>query len=155
MKLRAKTRTWARAPRIIATRIGPALVLAVCLAACSDSGKNPTGDGNPDTTVAFAAEVQPIFTASCATTDCHTGAQPAMGLRLSSADGYGNIVNRPSQEAPTYQLVRPSKPDSSYLYLKVEGASGIEGARMPFGGTLSATSIELIRHWIVQGAPAN
>lgn len=133
----------------------PILLLAACLAACSDSGQNPTGDGNPDTTAVFAVDVQPIFTASCATTDCHAGTQPAMGLRLTSGDSYGNIVNRPSQEAPAYKLVRPSKPDSSYLYRKIDGASGINGARMPFGGTLPETSIELIRHWIVQGALVN
>jgi hypothetical protein len=136
-------------------RAVPTLLLAAGLAACSDSGKNPTGDGNPDTTVTFAADVQPIFTASCATTDCHTGTQPTMGLRLTSDVSYGNIVNRPSQEAPAYKLVRPSKPDSSYLYRKVEGASGINGARMPFGGALPEASTELIRHWIVQGALAN
>jgi hypothetical protein len=133
----------------------PIVLLAACLAACSDSGKNPTGDGNPDTTVAFAADVQPVFTGSCATIDCHAGAQPAMGLRLTSGDSYGNIVNRPSQESPAYKLVRPSKPDSSYLYRKIEGASGINGARMPFGGALPEASVELIRHWIVQGAPAD
>ena len=154
-----RTRTRSRVSHFVAARTVmqavPVLLLAFCMAACSDSGKNPTGDGNPDTTVVFATDVQPIFTASCATTDCHAGTQPQMGLRLSTANSYGNIVNRPAQEAPAYQLVRPSKPDSSYLYLKIEGASGIEGARMPFGGTLPEASIELIRHWIVQGAQAS
>ena len=139
----------------MAAQAAAVLLLAACLSACSDSGKNPTGDGSPDTTIAFAADVQPIFTASCATTDCHTGAQPAKGLRLSTGVSHGNIVNRPSLDAPAYQLVLPTKPDSSYLFLKIEGANGIVGARMPFGGTLPEASIEIIRHWIVQGAQAN
>ena len=65
----------------------------------------------------------------------------------------------PSAEVPADERVKPGDPDGSYLILKVEGTSGIVGARMPFGGPyLPQSTIDVIRQWITngaqQGAPA-
>jgi hypothetical protein len=47
-------------------------------------------------------------------------------------------------------------PDGSYLIQKLEGAVGIVGEQMPFGGTpLTTGEISTIRQWITQGAPDN
>ncbi len=52
--------------------------------------------------------------------------------------------------------VNPGAPDNSYLVRKVEGAAGITGAQMPFGGPpLSQAQIDEIRSWIASGAPNN
>ncbi|MBM3316976.1 MAG: hypothetical protein FJY75_03895 [Candidatus Eisenbacteria bacterium] len=130
------------------------LGVLLCLAACSDQGSKPA-DGNGDGTVSFAGDVQPIFTASCASGSCHGGAAPALGLTLASGASYAAIVERPSLQRPQLLLVHPGQPDSSYLYLKVVGAAGIDGARMPIGGALSAASTETLRDWIARGAPSN
>ena len=121
------------------------------LAACGDLGDEPTL-GTPDTTVSFSAEVQPIFTAHCALADCHGGAEPQLGLSLVAGVSYAGIVNQPSVQEPELRLIRPSEPESSYLYLKITGAPAIEGMRMPPGSALAQESAQMIRRWIVQGA---
>jgi len=65
-------------------------------------------------------------------------------------------VNVPSIEQPSLKRVAPGDPDHSYLVQKIEGAAGISGARMPFGGPFLAQSdIDLVRTWIAQGALNN
>jgi hypothetical protein len=52
--------------------------------------------------------------------------------------------------------VAPGNPDASYLVRKLEGAPGITGQRMPFGGPfLDAAAIQQVRAWIAAGAPNN
>ena len=48
--------------------------------------------------------------------------------------------------------VEPGDPDMSYLVWKIEGRSGIVGARMPLGGVLPDENIQTIRDWIEAGA---
>ncbi|MBN2365399.1 MAG: hypothetical protein EH225_05455 [Calditrichaeota bacterium] len=97
-----------------------------------------------------------IFNQSCALSNCHAGSSAPFGLDLSAESSYNNLVNVASQEVPSLLRVDPGEPDSSYLVLKVEGASGIIGQRMPIGGNpLSAEQINLIREWINNGAPNN
>lgn len=124
--------------------------LAACLGGCSDQG-DPT-DGEPDGAISYAGDIQPIFSASCASNDCHGGPEPALGLSLVAGSSYANIVDQPSLQRPDLRLVLPGEPDSSYLYLKLVGTAGIDGARMPFGGTLPQASIDRIGDWIARGA---
>jgi len=50
----------------------------------------------------------------------------------------------------------PGSADDSYLVWKVEGAPGICGVQMPYGGPyLSPAEIALIRAWIDAGATDN
>jgi len=50
--------------------------------------------------------------------------------------------------------VAANAPESSYLILKLEGAAGISGARMPFGGPfLDQATIDEVKSWIGAGAP--
>jgi hypothetical protein len=93
-----------------------------------------------------------IFTPTCATSNCHTGANPSGGLDLSDADtSHTALFNVASIGDPTILRVAPGLPDESYLVQKLEGTAG--GAQMPLGGApLDATEIAAIRQWITNGA---
>lgn len=102
----------------------------------------------------FRGNVQPIFTARCATTGCHAGATPADALNLEAAVAYGNIVLRLPAHEDEHFLIEPFDPSSSHLFLKILGEE--EGERMPLGGPpLSDADTESIRRWIIEGAADN
>lgn len=107
-----------------------------------------------DTTIRFSADVQPIFTRSCAISGCHSGTVVAQGLSLEASKSYDNLVRVPSTEDSTKLRVNPGMSDLSYLIQKIEG-TGL-GDRMPSGDPpLPEAEIQLIRDWIDQGAPNN
>jgi hypothetical protein len=142
----------ARARRFL--RGGVALVILCCAPGCSDQGSKPkTEEGGPDTTVGFLADIQPIFDANC--TGCHAGAGASGGLDLSAGNSYASLVGVASTEKPALVRVAAGHPQDSYLVMKVEGAPGIGGVRMPFGGALLPAEIDRIRTWITQGAVDN
>ena len=108
--------------------------------------------GNPDATLTQVQEV--IFTQSCAFSGCHGGGSPAQGMNLQNGQAFENIVGVASNEQPSLNRIEPGSPETSYLFLKVTGDSSITGSRMPVGGAaLSSDQIELLRQWIVRGAP--
>lgn len=140
-----------------------ALVAAACagLAACSGSGVGLDASGRPlqgagappPLAADFDSIQQNIFTPIC--TRCHSGASAPEGLQLDAAHSYALLIGVPSNERADLLRVHPGDPDHSYLVLKLEGASGIVGAQMPFGGPyLQAPQIDAIRQWIIQGALA-
>ncbi|MDH4042843.1 MAG: hypothetical protein OEY20_01995 [Gemmatimonadota bacterium] len=147
-------------PRLVLT-----LALSCLLTACPGDGTgldengNPLGPPGPDEGVTLSSDVQPIFTASCAFTDCHAGNNPVLGQNLSAGQAYGSIVNVNSQEVPALKRVLPLFPDSSYLVHKIQGTQGSVGGlggRMPLGGAaLTDEEIATIRAWITAGAPNN
>jgi hypothetical protein len=50
--------------------------------------------------------------------------------------------------------VNPGNPDLSYIVQKLEGRSGIAGARMPYAPPyLNDNQIRILRRWIERGAP--
>jgi len=96
------------------------------------------------------ANIQAIFNNNCAVSLCHNGIQMP---NLSEGVAYINIVNISSSVGLDY--IEPGDTTRSYLYLKITGASGITGARMPQQQLpLSDSDIALIRNWIENGAPA-
>ena len=126
-------------------------------------GLGCAGDGSTfmepaDTSMAFADDVQPIFTANCAFSGCHAGSNPAQGMNLSDGQAYANIVNVQSNESGLLR-VDPGNPDQSYLVHKIQGTQGTvggSGGQMPLGGTpLTQAQINLIREWITNGAQEN
>jgi hypothetical protein len=146
------------------------IVLGGALAGCAGSGGGD-GGGPPRAactpparpSVSFAANVQPIFTATCALGGCHDAATRAQGLDLSGA-ARGRIVNVRSTEIRQRVLVQPGHPDTSYLQQKVEGAPPLAGVLMPQGcpgsplngaRCLGLDEIAAIRTWIEECAPAN
>jgi hypothetical protein len=111
----------------------------------------------PPPAVSFANDVQPIFTARCATVaGCHTGPFPAMSMDLSAGAAYGAIVGVASMEVPSLDRVAPGDPANSYLVRKINGGPSIVGSRMPLGGPfLSPAEIATITSWVQEGAPNN
>lgn len=109
-------------------------------------------------TVSFASAIQPILTANCA--GCHNGSTPGGALPgsmdLRSAAAYGALVNVPSVEMPSFVRVKPGNVTNSYLARKIDPSVGtISDSRMPVGGVLQASEIQLIKTWILQGALNN
>lgn len=142
--------------------VRPLLPLAlVTLAACTagngeglDANGLPIGaEPPPDQTLTatFASIQANIFTPIC--TRCHSGPAAPEGLQLDAQHSYALLVGVPSTESPALLRVAAGDPDSSYIVQKLEGAPGIVGARMPFGGPyLSQSTIDVIRQWITDGA---
>lgn len=103
----------------------------------------------PPAGVSFSREIIPIFSANC--TSCHGG---TAGLFLTPGEAYTNLVNVPAQTGTCAGTPRvtPGNSSASALYLRVTGNCS---QRMPLGGQLAASDIELIRQWIDQGAENN
>ena len=132
--------------------------MLVSLSACfSDRPTEPTGP-----TVSFAADIQPIFSGSCAFSGCHgtTNANPgAKPMVLAAGQAYDNIVGVSSVEVPTMQRIRAGQPDASYMIHKLQGTHatvGGTGGRMPLGSApLAQATIDRFRAWVAAGAPRN
>ena len=131
---------------------------------CSGSGYSGEATRSVSLTIGAVsvtlAQIQAsIFTPRC--TLCHDGSQPANGIlpgamNLNAGASFANLVNVASQQQPSVLRVVPGNPDASYLVRKLEGAPGITGQRMPFGGPfLDAAAIAQVRAWIAAGAPNN
>lgn len=102
------------------------------------------------------AEVQAIFDRSCTTAGCHGGPSPALGLALTSADSYANLVNVPSSAKPDMDRVEPGSSATSFLVKKLDGTFATElfldGDLMPPGFGLAPQEIDLVVGWIDAGA---
>jgi len=110
----------------------------------------------PQVQPTFSSIQQNVFSINCALSGCHAGSSPQQGMNLSDGQAYSNIVNIPSMERPTLFRIDPDNADSSYLFMKITGASTIVGSQMPLGGPqLSVEKINAIREWIESGAANN
>lgn len=151
-----------------------ALVLSALapVAACSSS-TDETVDGEADasptaTATATATEdaapadaapieptltsVQSIFTRSCATSRCHSGARPSSGLSLEAGKSHGQLVGVASIAAAGQTRVVAGNAADSLLVKLVKGPSnGV--TRMPVGASpLSASEVAAIEAWVAAGA---
>ncbi len=94
-----------------------------------------------------------VFTPSCALSFCH-GAAMAATLDLRDGNSYASLVDIPSAELPTWDRVEPFDPETSFVICKLEDCPSIVGLQMPLiGGPLDQTVIDVIRDWILLGAP--
>jgi hypothetical protein len=126
--------------------------VAVLVGCGGDGASGPTGEVGADPS--FAGEIQPIFTSSCASLQCHGAAEQA-GLKLTAGDARAELVDVPSTSEPAFLRVATSDADTSYVIVKLEGDQSV-GGRMPLGGQpLVADEIQLIRNWIDEGAKDN
>jgi hypothetical protein len=132
------------------------LALAAGLTGCFSD--RPTGPGEE---VTFAADVQPIFTNSCAFSGCHGTLNPnpaGSPMVLEPGQAYDNIVNVPAGQLPSMDRIEPGNPNLSYLIRKLEGThvqAGGSGSRMPIGNPLPSSTMAVLRQWINEGAPRN
>ena len=129
------------------------------------SGSFPSGDGTeggdfnaefvidtPTGGLTFDDIQATVFTPSCATAGCHSGAAPPQGLNLEAGNAFANLVDVASMQVPTLDRVEPGDPDNSYLIQKLEGTAAV-GSQMPLGGAaLDQATIDGIRQWIADGA---
>lgn len=123
------------------------------LSGCERAGPLEMENGQEPT---LSSIQENIFNTSCALSQCHTGGNPPQGLNLSEGQSYSNLVNVSSNERPDLLRVDPGNPNQSYLLMKIEGAEGILGGRMPFGRPpLSKEQIDVVRQWIANGAQNN
>ena len=139
-------------------------LMAVCVAAvagaCADF-EAPEVIMPPDVLVAnpsFANDIQPIFTARCATSSCHNFATHQAGLILSPGYAYDRTVNVRATRRSGWKRIVPSKPDSSFLIqvLSSDTTKHPEISRMPLGRPpLTDNQINTIVNWVAQGAQRN
>jgi hypothetical protein len=137
--------------------IGIVLAAVFTLSFFYCNGNGPTEPETPETVKedpSFSQDIQPIFTSSCALSNCHNATAQA-GLVLLQGQAYNNIVNVNSTQDPSKKRVEPGKADNSYLVIKIEGRQTV-GGRMPLGGAaLSSARIQNIKNWINRGAKNN
>ena len=122
----------------------------------TSAGVTVTVNNNATPTVTLSQLQTAIFTPKCS--GCHTGLGSSLpGVQnLTAGNTFASIVGVASIEQPALKRVAPGDPDHSYLVQKIEGAAGISGQRMPFGGPfLTQSEIDLVRAWIAQGALNN
>lgn len=133
---------------------------------CTDDSSPPlTGTGvsgvfsvvGPPQQVSYAAQVQPIWDATCTSNACHDSTMPQERLNLTPSVSRAALVGVASRQCTTTQLVNPGNPDQSYLMFKLQGSGPcMMGSRMPKAApTLTAAQRQLVRDWIVNGAPNN
>ena len=97
-----------------------------------------------------------VFTTSCAFSNCHGGSNPQQGMDLSAGQAYSHTVNVPSNEQPSVDRIEPGSPENSYLWRKVTRDPSVSGAFMPLvGPPLTDEQLDLLRAWILSGAPDN
>jgi hypothetical protein len=131
-------------------RLAFMLAVATLIAACGES--HPTVQTSTVNT--FSRIQVEIFTPSCAVSGCHDTSTHKSGLNLSAGNAYVQIVNIPSTELPTLKRVAPSDLNNSYLFQKINGTANIKGLQMPLGASpLNSDQINLVRDWILSGAP--
>ncbi len=114
-------------------------------------------------------QVSGIFQANC-TTGCHSGGNPSAGLDLSGTGSalrdalVGVTPVNPAAAAKGRKLVDPGYPHNSFLLYKCgyndwDGQyerEVAEGGVMPVGQPLlEKEEVELMRQWILYGAPVN
>lgn len=116
-------------------------------------------------TTATFTKVYNILQTNCASASCH-GATSPNPLKFSGTeqDVYDHLVNVLPTNAAAQQrgdkLVKPGYPDNSFLVRKMNhglysqaGLLANEGNSMPPVSAISAKDRELVRQWILYGAP--
>jgi hypothetical protein len=140
----------------VKARLVSALGLALSAASCGGDGVlTDVGGPPPDTGPSLAIVQSSVFTAHCAFPACHAAPAPEQGMNLSVGLTYASTVGVDSTELSGFKRVAPGNAADSYLYMKIAGDPRIAGDRMPFGGTLTAAEIDLVRAWIDAGAKNN
>ncbi len=109
------------------------------------------------TSISFASDVQPIFTAACTAAGCHSGTKPKENLSLVAGKAYDELVGVTSAECSGgRKLVTAADVRQSYLVDKLLGTNLCSGSQMPKAGqSLSAADLAKVSDWICQGAKRN
>ncbi len=109
-------------------------------------------------TVSFANDIVPLFDTNkynCTDFGCHSSSLP--GLTDYHMGSYAElfVAGKEARQEGMCEI-KPGDPDQSYVIWKVEGHSGIQGARMPKDRTpMTPDDLHLLRQWILEGARNN
>jgi hypothetical protein len=117
-----------------------------------------TVEQSGDTDVSLSEQVQELLSSDCGVAGCHVPGNPPLGLVLTPGFSYKYLVGTTSREYPSELRVNPGDPSTSFFYRKVSENPPPAGYQMPApstGSILRAAEIDLIRRWILQGAPNN
>jgi hypothetical protein len=106
----------------------------------------------------LSSDIQPVWTASCATAGCHTGATPSANLHLGPGNSAAQTIDVPAGGAVSYMdRLEPLDPLNSYLWHKIENTHlsvGGGGLSMPRNRPLLPQGTrDMIRTWIEEGCP--
>jgi hypothetical protein len=120
-----------------------------CSYSADPEGLNLLGEG-----VTWKGRVSKVLQANCG--GCHGGTSPSLGLDLSGADAYEQLL-LPSKQRPEMVLLAPNSLEDSYLWWKLTAHEGIVGQRMPYNpltgeGELKPSELSDIETWIMNGA---
>lgn len=98
---------------------------------------------------------QHVFTPSCASSHCHGGSDPEVGLSLEAGKALGNLVDHSASTAQGWDRVVPGSPSQSYLLVALGRGAGPmpRDGFMPLGAEpLCTEKIDAIERWIILGA---
>jgi mono/diheme cytochrome c family protein len=94
-------------------------------------------------------QVIALFQKHCAISGCHQGQHPKKKLSLETDKFLADLVDVPSLQVDSLKRVDTISPEKSYLLMKVKGAKGIVGDRMPDEApALKPEEIAAIEQWI-------
>jgi hypothetical protein len=143
-----------------------ALLIVPLIIGCSGGPAGDAGDGSPSAPdidrSTFATLQREVFTPTCATSGCHSGASPQGQLALTADASYEQLVGvtptNPAARAEGLMRVAAGRPDGSLLFHKLIVPAGHHasdyGNPMPQGTAgLSVGALEYVRQWIAKGAP--
>jgi hypothetical protein len=149
---RPRLRRWGRLVARAATSM-PLAALAFQLSSCGN-GPGQILDPPPPPHV-FSTDVEPLLADRCAFSGCHDAETGSADLVLERGQSYDRLVEVPSSQLPSMNRVHPHRPDSSYLFHKLNGSHldvGGSGVRMPKGGDFDPGLTYSVDEWIIQGA---
>lgn len=117
-------------------------------------GECPPVETEVESTVSYSADIVPLFTQTgCLTSTCHGGTFVSSSYSLETYEG----LFLPGSEAVFLGAcpVVPGDPEASYLIEKL-GPDPSIGVQMPNNRPpLTADQMDLLRLWILDGAPDN
>ena len=113
------------------------------------SGRGGSGGGGMGAPATGCPEACDILQMRCATTGCHTGAQPQSGLNLNPDGVVARLSGMPATTMACSgdTLLDPDNPEDSVLYGKLLDPPSC-GIRMPLGVPLDADEIDCMRRWV-------
>jgi hypothetical protein len=132
------------------------LIGCVASLGCGDEKRLLTEpEGPPSESATFTRVQAEVFTPTCALSGCHLGpASLAQEGLVLSGDAYPNIVSVRANQNSSIFRVTPGDLPNSYLWRKISpGAGTIVGEPMPQTGSMSDAQRQLVRDWILRGAP--
>ncbi|WP_147443521.1 IPT/TIG domain-containing protein [Corallococcus sicarius] len=138
--------------------VGNAATVTVVHPAPGREVSAPATFGVASKVATLATDVQPLFTATCATSGCHATASTP--VNLTPGNTYNELVGVPTSSKGCGQRLRvqacgPLRGQSFLIdkILATNSSPACSGGAMPKGSPLSAAQKQAVIDWVAQGAP--